>query len=760
MNNWLFQFIESPFFHVACLIVQIFALVGIAQCVARLFRNAKQKHFVWLSCLLAAIVLLPLQSIVPPLALQFERPNHPRSGVTSELPTAELAASKSYGEQLDVPELVPITPKHSDSSRANVNHQGQLPIEFPVTTIDPVSSTTSQAGGYALWRTSYFGVLMLIYAAGIIWVLLQIITGSIRFRLVKADVEIESKTLEQIQKLARNVGLTTCPQVIATARVQTPLVGGMIFPRILVPTDFDGWHSQQRSIAMLHELCHIKRFDLVFEFLARVAKAIYWFHPALYFASRELQRTREIATDEAVVELGITNSDYARALLAIASQNASGNSMGISIPMSGEQDLTNRIRSVLNCQANDTEFLATTKRTLVASSFLILVGLSLQLDSVAKPVADATQPPFFEETTLESKQERADSKFENSANEENTSDDDFFACIARSEIRKPWNRNGDYVDIAQAEGVVRDSSGKPIANALVVFRDGGAYSSSRGRKINCVIAKTKTDENGKYKFQNLRFNRRYFRPEMVAATESGQLGWHRIVFTRGHQPSSVVADIQLQESVPYRGQLVTKQGAPISSAQLSVAILREKSPLQHGSISTVNFNDRAISPQVETDQDGRFEFPSLCRSQIIALSIEHPDLPNSWIWICDDQRLISEAKSWGRFKTDTYANNSVIEMDTGTVVAGQVVDWNGEPVAGVVVDLFRQQDISEADGSFAIRVSSGMFDLDRSDFELSVSGDANVPRSKWSFSKEELRAGNLTLRIERPASLVGQVLAR
>jgi beta-lactamase regulating signal transducer with metallopeptidase domain len=68
---------------------------------------------------------------------------------------------------------------------------------------------------------------------------------------------------------------------------------------------------------LLHELGHVRRLDGLFVILSRIACALYWFHPLVWWVQRRAREDAERACDLLVVEEGISPSRYARHLLEI-----------------------------------------------------------------------------------------------------------------------------------------------------------------------------------------------------------------------------------------------------------------------------------------------------------------------------------------------------------------------------------------------------------------------------------------------------------
>ena len=100
--------------------------------------------------------------------------------------------------------------------------------------------------------------------------------------------------------------------------VQQPVTFGIRRPVVLLPRRFDELtHDAKRAVAC-HELLHIKRRDWLWTVLEAHVRALFWFHPAVWWLLDRVQLLREQVIDQLVVERTSTPRDYMLALMMFA----------------------------------------------------------------------------------------------------------------------------------------------------------------------------------------------------------------------------------------------------------------------------------------------------------------------------------------------------------------------------------------------------------------------------------------------------------
>ena len=100
--------------------------------------------------------------------------------------------------------------------------------------------------------------------------------------------------------------------------VQQPVTLGIRRPLVLLPRRFDELTVDAKRAVACHELLHIERRDWLWTVLEAHVRALFWFHPAVWWLIDRMQLLREQVIDCIVVERTSTRRDYMQALMIFA----------------------------------------------------------------------------------------------------------------------------------------------------------------------------------------------------------------------------------------------------------------------------------------------------------------------------------------------------------------------------------------------------------------------------------------------------------
>ena len=99
--------------------------------------------------------------------------------------------------------------------------------------------------------------------------------------------------LTPLYEVSDRLELDEPPTLLGSSEAKMPFACGFLKPTIVLPADCEKWSADRRHAVLLHELAHVKRRDLVGHTLGRVACAIYWFHPLVWTAAKQLRNESE-----------------------------------------------------------------------------------------------------------------------------------------------------------------------------------------------------------------------------------------------------------------------------------------------------------------------------------------------------------------------------------------------------------------------------------------------------------------------------------
>jgi beta-lactamase regulating signal transducer with metallopeptidase domain len=124
-----------------------------------------------------------------------------------------------------------------------------------------------------------------------------------RFTQIQKQATPANKGQEQLLvDCKRKCGLNKNIPLLYSSQIQSPLTCGLFKPAIILPTDIEQQlTTAQLSHVLLHELGHIQRRDILWNWLAYWVTLLHWFNPLVWYASRRMKADMEIACDAKVL---------------------------------------------------------------------------------------------------------------------------------------------------------------------------------------------------------------------------------------------------------------------------------------------------------------------------------------------------------------------------------------------------------------------------------------------------------------------------
>jgi TonB family protein len=233
---------------------------------------------------------------------------------------------------------------------------------------------------------------------GVLASLSPLLAGCIRvYRITRAARPIEAPHWHAILKReCDRLQLNNIPELLLSSTSVVPFACGVFGRRIVLPSACLEWPDTTWRIVLAHELLHVQRRDLLWQVVATLTTAIWWFQPLCWLNRRNLRRDSETACDNWVIESGIRASDYATELLKLAKtirEWQPGSAATAAIARCGE--LERRIRALLNSPSVACKKFPTVKVAVVSA-----LTISVSAVTVSPGANDFQGGPYMKRTVI------------------------------------------------------------------------------------------------------------------------------------------------------------------------------------------------------------------------------------------------------------------------------------------------------------------------------------------------------------------------
>jgi len=325
---------------------------------------ASLRHLVWtLAC--GGVLALPLASALLP---NWRVAGWPRLDVPVALNTEQLTPQAPERDAKPPARVAP--PVHAASPPASATTD-QEPVRWRVTPD---------------WTTLVFPV----WLGGALAVLILLAVGMARIMwLDRVTRPVEDEAwLILVDELSLELGLHRHVRLLQAKDPAMPMTWGIRRPAILLPAEAGAWTAERRRDVLLHELAHVKRHDFLIQLIARVACAVYWFHPLVWLAATRLREERERACDDHVLRAGATPSAYASHLLEIARGLRAARATSLaSVAMARPAQLATRLIDVLDTRRCRDTLSARAALPAWLVAIAVVVPLAAAAPRVAQPAS-------------------------------------------------------------------------------------------------------------------------------------------------------------------------------------------------------------------------------------------------------------------------------------------------------------------------------------------------------------------------------------
>ena len=621
----------------------ILALASVVTAFAR-GSSAAARHRVW-SLAVASCLIMPLVCLLlPQIQIPILPPSQP--SLTSRPTNAEGSPPFSTNhDPIAAPGYFEPLPASPPSARPLPSQNHDAFPHSPSPSKQEHTTTTTQLllavlGGWSL------GVLVM-------WSTLFIAIAHIHQRRIRSN-PVPPAWFESLDEVAMTFRLSKSVPVLCDPDATIPLATGILRPVVLMPPDSEKWSLASRRYALLHELAHIERRDVLWQYIGQLAAGIYWFNPLIWLAIRRLRTEREWACDDRVVQLTGRASDYARQLVEIARSARSLGPLLPAVAMAQASDLEHRLVVMFDRARSHLPLGPKTALRLTLAATIVLLFVA-----AIKPVARV-----FE----------GEAKAQAPAEKPAATPKEQPAAAPKQDAAKPTS------DRAKMLVRVVDHAGKPIVGAKIHASIWDVDPTKRGDLPNRDYT---TDDRGVANVERMR-ELRILRlwashPDFVCLFAHWEDGEH----DNGRLLPAEFTFV-LPKGVEIGGRIVDEAGKPVAGVRVE-ATLSDQSPVVPDQ-RHVLFNrwlalekDSAVS-----DQDGQWLVKNVPANfdrdadNRVSLRFNHPDyLPIPG----DRPQAIQPTFAADALRT----RNLKTILKPGIRLEGIIGDPSGKPVAGAVV---------------------------------------------------------------------------
>jgi beta-lactamase regulating signal transducer with metallopeptidase domain/HEAT repeat protein len=312
--------------------------------------SAGARHLVWLMSV-AALLFVPALTAWGPLPLR----------VLPALPSVAEQSSSIVGS------------KSQHTKTIDAGKRGLTGQTTPTVVTPPENGANAVISESGL-KTG-FSILLLIWAA-----VMAVIGASLAYaalavrRIVKRARPLDTtEWLNPLWEVSDRLALDQPPRLLRSEDAKMPFACGLFTPTIVLPAECDAWSLDRRRAVLLHELAHVRRHDLIGHTLGRLACAVYWFHPLVWTAAKQLRSESERACDDLALACGARAADYAEHLLDIVTSVRRDSTPSVALAMARRKEFEGRMLAILDPELRHSSPSRRQSATLIGSLALISI---------------------------------------------------------------------------------------------------------------------------------------------------------------------------------------------------------------------------------------------------------------------------------------------------------------------------------------------------------------------------------------------------
>jgi bla regulator protein blaR1 len=210
-------------------------------------------------------------------------------------------------------------------------------------------------------------------------------------RWARRQKEIADESVNALLNDCRQLlGVRRAIRIINSPHLHTPAIFGLWKPCLLLPSGMSAQlTAAELRLVFLHELIHVRRGDVLLNWLVILARSLHWFNPLVWLALKRLRTDQELVCDAQVLARLAAGERrlYGHTLLKLLTQYSAARLCPSLVPFITNQKIIQR-RIVMI-----TQYQPTTRPALAGSlALLLLLGLITFTRAAEEPAGTSPDP--------------------------------------------------------------------------------------------------------------------------------------------------------------------------------------------------------------------------------------------------------------------------------------------------------------------------------------------------------------------------------
>ncbi|HKA01677.1 MAG TPA: M56 family metallopeptidase [Candidatus Solibacter sp.] len=157
--------------------------------------------------------------------------------------------------------------------------------------------------------------VVMVWLAGIVVLSARLAASWISVARMRTARPAPAEWQQVMAGLASRMGIARTVRLLVSPLVDVPAVLGWLRPVVLAPVAaLSGLAPEHVEALLAHELAHIRRHDYLINVVQGVVETLLFYHPAVWWVSRQIRQERELCCDDLAVAATSDVLTYARAL--------------------------------------------------------------------------------------------------------------------------------------------------------------------------------------------------------------------------------------------------------------------------------------------------------------------------------------------------------------------------------------------------------------------------------------------------------------